>query len=302
MFARTRCLFRPNSSFLSQKGSLRFGWNQNNQNTLLFQFTRSFSSTPKYEHIIADTKGKVGIITLNRPKQLNALCDSLIEELNKQLHNFDNDSNIGAIIITGSDKAFAAGADIKEMSSKSYMDAYKKDMLSSWNNIKTIKKPIIAAVNGFALGGGCELAMMCDIILAGDKAKFGQPEVMLGTIPGFGGTQRLIRAVGKSKAMELILTGNQFTALEAEKAGLVSRVFPSDQLIPAALEMTEKISSYSKPIIAMAKESVNASYNLTLEEGVHFERRLFHSTFATKDQKEGMSSFLAKKKPEFTDS
>jgi len=302
MFARTRCLFRPNPCNFSQIRSLRFGGNQNQRPQFSFHFTRSFSATPKYENIIADTKGKVGIITLNRPKQLNALCDSLIEELNKQLYKFDNDDNIGAIIITGSEKAFAAGADIKEMSSKSYVEAYRKDMFSSWNNIKNIKKPIIAAVNGFALGGGCELAMMCDIILAGDKAKFGQPEVMLGTIPGCGGTQRLIRAIGKSKAMELILTGNQFTALEAEKAGLVSRVFPSDQLIPAALEMAEKISSYSKPIIAMAKESVNASYNMTLEEGVHFERRLFHSTFATKDQKEGMASFLAKKKPDFTDS
>jgi enoyl-CoA hydratase/carnithine racemase len=264
---------------------------------------RPFSAfaTPKHEYILVEKKGKVGLITLNRPKQLNALCDGLVKELNTQLNIFDNDDDIGSIVITGSERAFAAGADIKEMSSKTFVGAYRSNMLSEWHNITKIRKPLIAAVNGFALGGGCELAMMCDIILAGDKAKFGQPEVQLGTIPGCGGTQRLTRAVGKSKAMELILTGDQIGAEEAERAGLVSRVYPSDKLVSSAIEMAEKISSYSKPIISMAKESVNAAYNTTLDEGVLFERRLFHSTFATKDQKEGMSSFLAKKKPSFTD-
>jgi len=295
MFVRR--LFHQNFLSFTQKPVLRFAFPSR-----FSQFSRPFSTSPKYEYIIAETKGKVGMITLNRPKQLNALCDGLIAELNKQLVIFDENEDIGSIIITGSERAFAAGADIKEMSSKSYIDAYRKNMLSSWHNIQNIKKPIIAAVNGFALGGGCELAMMCDIILAGDKARFGQPEIQLGTIPGCGGTQRLTRAMGKSKSMEFILTGNHFTAEEAEKAGLVSRIYPSDKLIQSALEMAEKISSYSKPIVAMAKEAVNSSYNLSLDEGVHFERRLFHSTFATKDQKEGMSSFLAKKKPTFTDS
>jgi len=295
MFVRR--LFPQTILSFTHKPALRFAFPSG-----FYQISRSFSTSPKYEYIIAETKGKVGLITLNRPKQLNALCDGLIAELNSQLVIFDSDENIGSIIITGSERAFAAGADIKEMSSKSYIEAYRKNMLASWHNMQNIKKPIIAAVNGFALGGGCELAMMCDIILAGDKARFGQPEIQLGTIPGCGGTQRLTRAMGKSKSMEFILTGNHFTAEEAEKAGLVSRVFPSDKLIQSALEMADKISSYSKPIVAMAKESVNASYNLTLDEGVHFERRLFHSTFATKDQKVGMSIFLDKKKPTWTDS
>jgi len=259
-------------------------------------------STQKYQHILTEKRGRVGLVTLNRPKAYNALCDGLIAELNQALKQFDEDKELGAIVITGSEKAFAAGADIKEMSSQSSVEAYKKDMLASWHDLTKVRKPIIAAVNGFALGGGCELAMMCDIILAGDKAKFGQPEVTLGTIPGCGGTQRLIRAVGKSKAMEMILTGEQLSAEEAQRAGLVSRVVPSDKLVATAIEMADKIASFSKPIVAMGKESVNAANNLTLDMGISFERRLFHSTFATKDQKEGMSSFLEKRKPNFTDS
>jgi len=253
------------------------------------------------EHILSEKKGRVGLVTLNRPKALNALCDDLITELNATLTAFDGDDSVGAMVVTGSDRAFAAGADIKEMAPKSYMDAYRSDMLAFWHNITHIRKPIIAAVNGFALGGGCELAMMCDIIIAGDNAKFGQPEVTIGTIPGCGGTQRLIRAVGKSKAMEWILTGSMFTAAEAERAGLVSRVVPPADTVKTALEMAEKIASYSKPIVSLAKESVNAAYNTTLDQGVLFERRLFHSTFATADQKEGMKSFANKTKPNFTD-
>jgi len=241
------------------------------------------------------------LITLNRPKAMNALCDGLIVELNEALNKFEDDKELGAIVITGNEKAFAGGADIKEMSNKSFMEAYKTDMMSHWHNITNIRKPIIAAVNGYALGGGCELAMMCDIIIAGESAKFGQPEVTIGTIPGCGGTQRLIRAIGKSKAMELILTGSQMSAQEAEKSGLVCRVVAPDKLVSTAIEMGEKISSFSKPIIAMAKEAVNAADNTTLDVGIQLERRLFHTTFATKDQKEGMSSFSEKRKPTFTD-
>jgi enoyl-CoA hydratase/carnithine racemase len=259
--------------------------------------SRRFFSTPAHQYILSEKRGKVGLITLNRPKALNALCDGLISELNAQVTAFDADHDIGAIVITGSEKAFAAGADIKEMKDKTYMSAYKSNMLSQWHNITKIKTPVIAAVNGYALGGGCELAMMCDIIIAGDKAKFGQPEIALGTIPGCGGTQRLTRAIGKSKAMEMILTGDPITAQDAEKAGLVSRVVPAAELVTKAIETGNKIASYSKPIVSLAKESVNAAYETTLEQGVTFERRLFHSTFATKDQKEGMTAFAEKRKP-----
>jgi len=249
-----------------------------------------------------EKKGGVAVITLNRPKALNALCDELLNELEQVLKNFDSDKDIGCIILTGSKKAFAAGADIKEMSSKSFVDNYKAAMFTNFDSVGKTRKPIIAAVNGYALGGGCELAMSCDIILAGDKAQFGQPEITLGTIPGAGGTQRLIRAVGKSKAMELILTGASINAEAAEKAGLVSRVVPEDKLLETALEMAQKIASFSKPITIMAKDSVNRAYELTLQEGLNYERKLFYSTFATNDQKEGMKAFVNKTKPNFTDS
>lgn len=259
--------------------------------------TRMFSTD--LEYIKHEKRGQVGLITLNRPKALNALCDGLIKELNTQLGEYDSDPEVGAIVVTGSDKAFAAGADIKEMSTKTYMEAYKTDMLSSWADVTKTKTPIIAAVNGYALGGGCELAMMCDFIIAGDRAKFGQPEVKIGTIPGCGGTQRLTRAIGKAKAMEMILTGDMISAEEAEKAGLVSRVVPAAELVDSAVATGAKIAALSQPVIRMAKECVNASYENTLEQGVIFERRLFHSSFSLKDQKEGMGAFAEKREPEW---
>ncbi|KAJ3300696.1 putative enoyl-CoA hydratase, mitochondrial [Borealophlyctis nickersoniae] len=222
-----------------------------------------------------------------------------MKELNEALRGFDKDHSIGAIVLTGSARAFAAGADIKEMSTLNFVDNYKNDFLSDWTGVGAIRKPIIAAVNGFALGGGCELAMMCDIIYAGDNAKFGQPEITLGTIPGGGGTQRLTHAMGKSKAMELILTGRMINAEEAEKSGLVARVFPAESLVDEAIKTAEKIASFSLPIVMMAKEGVQKSFELGLTEGLHLERRLFHSTFATEDQKEGMSAFAAKRPPNF---
>jgi enoyl-CoA hydratase/carnithine racemase len=211
---------------------------------------------------------------------LNALCDGLLADLIHAARAFDDDENIGAIVITGSEKAFAAGADIKEMSSRDFVQCYTKNMFREWADLTTIRKPVIAAVNGYALGGGCELAMMCDIIIAGEKAKFGQPEITLGVIPGCGGTQRLIRAIGKSKAMEMVLSGNMIDAHQAERDGLVSRVVPADQTVNAALELANKIASFSQPVVQMAKETVNASYELTLQEGLRFERRIFHSGFA----------------------
>lgn len=214
---------------------------------------------------------------------------------------FDGDSTVGAIVLTGSDKAFAAGADIKEMASKEFIEVYWKNMFAEWADLAKTIKPTIAAVNGFALGGGCELAMMCDIIVAGENAQFGQPEVVLGTIPGCGGTQRLIRAVGKSKAMELVLTGDRMGAAEALSFGLVAKVVPTDKTVETALAMGEKIAAHSKPVIAMAKETVNAAYELSLAEGLRFERRIFHATFATADQKEGMAAFVQKRKPAFKD-
>lgn len=263
---------------------------------------RAFSSSiPQYQNIIYEQKDKVGLITLNRPKALNALCDSLIRELNDLLAKLDDDRNIGAIVITGSEKAFAAGADIKEMKDRTYPDTYNTQMLAHWDYITNIKKPIIAAVNGYALGGGCELAMMCDIMLAGSKAMFGQPEIKLGTIPGAGGTQRLCKAVGKSKAMELVLTGDMMDAKTAEQYGLVSRVYEPDQLVNEAVKMGNKIASYSKPIVAMAKEAVNKSFEMPLSQGLSFEKKLFWATFATKDQKEGMSAFAEKRNPNFKD-
>jgi len=222
-------------------------------------------------------------------------------ELNQALDTYDNDHDVGAIVLTGNEKIFAAGADIEEMQSRNFIENYKTNFLATWDHITSIRKPIIAAVNGFALGGGCELAMMCDIIIAGENAKFGQPEIKLGTIPGAGGTQRVVRAIGKSKAMELVLTGDQMSAQEAEKAGLVSKVVPTAETVSTALKTAEKIASYSKISVAMAKESVNAAFELSLREGLHFEKRLFHSTFATNDQKEGMTAFLKKREPQFKD-
>jgi enoyl-CoA hydratase len=253
-----------------------------------------------YENILVETRGKVGLITLNRPKALNALNDALMDELGAALKAFDADEGVGVIVITGSEKAFAAGADIGMMASYSFMDVYKGDYITrNWETIRSIRKPIIAAVAGFALGGGCELAMMCDMIFAADTAKFGQPEIKLGVIPGAGGTQRLPRAVSKAKAMDLCLTARMMDAAEAERAGLVSRVIPAADLLNETLAAAATICEFSLPAVMMAKESVNRAYETTLAEGVHFERRLFHSLFATEDQKEGMAAFVEKRKPAF---
>jgi enoyl-CoA hydratase len=252
-----------------------------------------------YANIIVETHGRVGLIRLNRPQALNALNQMLIDELNVALGLFEKDTGIGAVVLTGSEKAFAAGADIKEMRSKSYMDAYFEDFLTSWEGVSRLRKPIIAAVAGFALGGGCELAMMCDFILAAETAKFGQPEIKLGIIPGAGGTQRLTRFVGKSKAMEMCLTGRMMDAAEAERAGLVSRVIPAEKLVEEALKTAAAIAALSLPAVMIAKESVNRAYETTLTEGVRFERRVFHSLFATEDQKEGMGAFVEKRAPAF---
>lgn len=253
-----------------------------------------------YENIEVETQGHVGVVRLNRPKALNALCDLLVAELGQALDAFEVDENIGSIVLTGSEKAFAAGADIKEMAEKSYMDAYLADFITvGWERVTTCRKPVVAAVAGYALGGGCELAMMCDFIIAADNAKFGQPEITIGTIPGAGGTQRLTRFVGKSKAMEMVLTGRMMDAEEAERAGLVSRVVPLESLMNEAMQAANTISGLSRPVVMMAKEAVNRAYESTLSEGVRFERRLFHSTFATEDQKEGMAAFAEKRQPNF---
>ncbi|MBB2920949.1 enoyl-CoA hydratase [Cupriavidus alkaliphilus] len=253
-----------------------------------------------YENILVETRGRVGLVTLNRPKALNALNDALMDELGAALTAFDQDDGIGAIVITGSERAFAAGADIGMMAQYSFMDVYKGDYITrNWETIRKIRKPVIAGVAGYALGGGCELAMMCDIIIAADSAKFGQPEVKLGTMPGAGGTQRLPRAVSKAKAMDLCLTSRMMDAAEAERSGLVSRVVPADKLLEEVLAAAETIAGFSLPVVMMIKESVNAAYETTLAEGVHFERRLFHATFATEDQKEGMAAFVEKRSPDF---
>lgn len=253
-----------------------------------------------YENIVVETREKVGVIQLNRPKALNALNDKLMDELGAALTAFDTDDNIGCIVITGSEKAFAAGADIGAMSNYTFMDAYKGDYITrNWEQIRRVRKPVIAAVAGYALGGGCELAMMCDFIIAADTAKFGQPEIKLGTIPGAGGTQRLPRAVSKAKAMDMCLTGRTMDAAEAERAGLVSRVVPADKLMEETVSAAATIAGMSLPIAMMVKESINRAYETTLSEGVQFERRLFHSTFATEDQKEGMKAFLEKRLPSF---
>ena len=254
-----------------------------------------------YENILVETRGPVGLITLNRPNALNALNSALIGELNCALDGFEADSAVRCIVVTGSEKAFAAGADIKEMQSASYMDVYGRNFIAEWEKISTVRKPVIAAVAGYALGGGCELAMMCDFIIAAETAKFGQPEINLGVMPGAGGTQRLTRFVGKSKAMDMCLTGRMMDAAEAERSGLVSRVVPADALLDEAIKAAETIASKSMPIAMMTKESVNRSYETTLSEGVRFERRVFHAMFATEDQKEGMAAFAEKRKPAFKD-
>jgi enoyl-CoA hydratase len=253
-----------------------------------------------YENILVETHGPVGLIRLNRPKALNALCDALMNELTQALSAFETDDAIGAVVLTGSERAFAAGADIKEMAGLDYMDVYLGGFISeNWQRASTVRKPIIAAVAGFALGGGCELAMMCDFILAADTAKFGQPEINLGVSPGLGGTQRLTRLVGKSKAMDMILTGRMMGAEEAERAGLASRIFPADTLVDEALAIAAKIAAQSPLAAAMNKEMVNAAFETTLSAGLVLERRLFHSLFAFDDQKEGMAAFVEKRKPAF---
>uniref|UniRef100_A0A7N5JQE6 Enoyl-CoA hydratase, mitochondrial n=1 Tax=Ailuropoda melanoleuca TaxID=9646 RepID=A0A7N5JQE6_AILME len=319
---------------------------------------RPFASGAGFQYIIAEKKGKnsnVGFIQLNRPKALNALCNGLIVELNQALEAFEEDPAVGAIVITGGEKAFAAGADIKEMQNQTFQDCYSRKFLSHWDRLSHVKKPVIAAVNGYALGGGCELAMMCDIIYAGEKAQFAQPEILLGTIPvpkvstsfrpclslldcgclhqvvplahpgslgftveqtmgqttlvpaaerqqdGAGGTQRLTRAVGKSLAMEMVLTGDRISAQDAKQAGLVSKIFPVERLVEEAIQCAEKIASNSKIVAAMAKESVNAAFEMTLTEGNKLEKKLFYSTFATEDRKEGMTAFVEKRKASFKD-
>jgi enoyl-CoA hydratase len=258
------------------------------------------SSIPSYENLLVESRGPVGLITLHRPKALNALNDALIDELVVALQAFDADEAIRSIVLTGSEKAFAAGADISMMANFSYMDVFKSNFIArNWSAITAIRKPIIAAVAGFALGGGCELAMICDFIIAADNARFGQPEVKLGILPGAGGTQRLPRAVSKAKAMDLCLTGRMMDAAEAERAGLVSRVVPLDRLLDEAIEAATVIAGYSLPVVMMIKESVNRAYETPLAEGLMFERRVFHSAFATEDQKEGMAAFLEKRAPAF---
>lgn len=253
-----------------------------------------------YENIVVTTQGRVGLVTLNRPKALNALNDTLMDELGAALRAFDADEGVGAIVITGSEKAFAAGADIGAMKDWSYMDVFRTDYITrNWEELKRIRKPVIAAVAGYALGGGCELVMMCDIVIAADTARFGQPEIKLGIIPGAGGTQRLPRAVGKAKAMDLVLTARLMDAQEAERSGLVSRVVPAAKLLEEALAAGEAIAQFSLPAVMMAKEAVQRAYEAPLAEGLLFERRLFHSLFATADQKEGMAAFAEKRPPRF---
>jgi len=253
-----------------------------------------------YENIKTEVRGQVGIITLNRPEALNALCGALIREMAEALDLFEADEKIGCIIVTGSEKAFAAGADIKEMQNFNYMDVYKRDFISDgWERLAQCRKPTIAAVAGFALGGGCEIAMMCDMIIAADTAKFGQPEIKLGTLPGAGGTQRLTRAIGKAKAMDLCLTGRMMGAEEAERSGLVARIVGADKLMDEAIEAANTISDMSRPAVMINKESVNRAFETTLAEGIRFERRLFHSTFAIEDQKEGMAAFAEKRKADW---
>lgn len=251
------------------------------------------------ETILVETRGRVGLITLNRPKAMNALNTRVLEELTGAAEAFDADAGVGAIVITGSERAFAAGADIKEMQPKGYVDAFMENYFADWERLTRVRKPVIAAVAGYALGGGCELAMTCDFILAADNAKFGQPEITLGIMPGMGGSQRLARFIGKSKAMEMCLTGRMMEAEEAERCGLVSRIVPAGELLEEALSVAEKIAELSMPAVIMAKEAVNRAYETPLSEGLRFERRVFHSMFALDDQKEGMAAFAEKRSPQF---
>jgi enoyl-CoA hydratase len=253
----------------------------------------------RYQNILVETQGRVGVIRLNRPQALNALNKALIAELTQAIEAFDVDDKIGCMLITGSDKAFAAGADIKEMADKPFIEAYLDDFVSNWDAAARARKPIVAAVAGFALGGGCELAMQCDIVIAADTAKFGQPEIKLGVIPGIGGTQRLARAVGKAKAMDLILTGRTMDAAEAEKSGLVARVVSPANLMNEAMKVAETIANMSLPSVVAGKEAVNRAFESGLSEGINFERRIFHSLFATEDQKEGMKAFIEKRPPKW---
>lgn len=281
------------------------GRNQNIQSIIkIAQIPSRLHSSASLEYLKTEVSGEkrnVAVITLNRPKALNALCNGLMKELGDALDTYEKDKSISAIVITGSEKAFAAGADIKEMQPNTYSECIMGNFLSDWTRVARCQKPIIAAVNGYALGGGCELAMMCDIIYAGDKAKFGQPEIALGTIPGAGGTQRLTRIVGKSKAMEMCLTGNMIGAPEAEMMGLVSKVVPADQLLAEAIKLGEKIGTHSGLIVQLCKEAVNTAFETTLQEGLKFERRTFHATFATDDRKEGMTAFIEKRPAQFQD-
>jgi enoyl-CoA hydratase len=253
-----------------------------------------------YETILVETRGAVGLITLNRPKALNALNAQLVGELSEALHAFDGDPEVSVMVVTGSERAFAAGADIKEMQDKGFIDAFWGDFIGPWQEIATCRKPVIAAVAGYALGGGCELAMMCDIVLAADNARFGQPEINLGTIPGAGGTQRLTRAVGKAKAMDMVLTGRMMDAEEAERASLVARVVPAADLMDEAMKLAETIAEKSQPVVAMAKEAINVAFETPLQQGILFERRAFYATFATDDRREGMEAFIDKRTPNFS--
>ena len=260
------------------------------------------NSDMPFEHILTSTNKKTGVITLNRPKALNALCQALMDEVTQAVEAFESNPAIAVIVVTGSEKAFAAGADIKEMAPKTFMDVYKEDFITkNWERIARCRKPVIAAVAGYCLGGGCELAMMCDFIIAADTAKFSQPEITIGTIPGAGGTQRLTRSVGKAKAMELCLTGRMMDAVEAERAGLVARIVPAATLMDDVFATADKIAGFSQPVVMMAKESVNHAFETTLSEGLRFERRMFHATFATEDQKEGMQAFAEKRPAAFKD-
>jgi enoyl-CoA hydratase len=253
-----------------------------------------------YQNILTETRGAVGLVTLNRPKALNALNSALMAELREALDGFEADDAVGAIVVTGSEKSFAAGADIKEMKDRGFVDVYLSDFITrDWERLAHCRKPTIAAVAGYALGGGCEVAMMCDIIIAADNARFGQPEIALGTLPGAGGTQRLTRAIGKAKAMEMVLTGRMMHAAEAERSGLVARVVPAAELIGEAMKTAEKIAGLSRPAVMLAKEAVNRAFETGLTEGLSFERRLFHASFATADQKEGMAAFAEKRSPIF---
>lgn len=253
----------------------------------------------EFETVLAERRGQAGLITLNRPK-VNAVSDQLIGDVIAAAKLFEADDRVGATVVTGNEKFFSGGADISQMSTMGYSDTMKANMFHQWDFVNTLNKPLIAAVNGYALGGGCELAMSCDIMIAGENAKFGQPEIKLGVIPGCGGTQRLIRAIGKAKAMEMVLTGNMIDAAQAERDGLVCRVVPTDQLVDEALAMATQIASFSRPVVAMAKETVNAAHELSLGEGLRFERRIFHSLFALEDQTEGMSAFLEKRPPSWS--